>query len=113
MILRFFVLGIVFILNAFSALAQQSPVVHTLYLIGDAGEPFAVHSLIGKVLRNKVSVSGENATVLFLGDNIYPAGLPDQSSRHHNEAVKVLQAQVDWVKGLGANVIFVPGNHDW
>jgi hypothetical protein len=113
MILRFFVLGIVFILNAFSALAQQSPIVHTLYLIGDAGEPFVVHSPVGKVLRDKVSASGENATVLFLGDNIYPAGLPDQSSRHHNEAVQVLQTQVNWVKGLGAKVIFVPGNHDW
>jgi hypothetical protein len=28
-------------------------------------------------------------------------------------ATSILQTQVDWIKGLGAKSIFIPGNHDW
>src|SRR5687768_158811 len=105
----------------FPALLFLSPVLaqpennieHTLYLIGDAGEPYVKNSNLGKLLREYVASSGSNTTVLFLGDNVYPKGMPAVGERRREESVEILQTQVEWVKGLEANTIFIPGNHDW
>ena len=50
---------------------------HTFYLIGDAGK--ADSTLLKKhyqVLQKELKESSENATLLFLGDNIYDKGMP-------------------------------------
>ncbi|HEY0655683.1 MAG TPA: BamA/TamA family outer membrane protein [Chryseosolibacter sp.] len=95
-------------------LAQnQSPVSHTLFLVGDAGEPLVSESPIGTVLRNQVSQAAPNATVLYLGDNIYPSGLSDPAGSSRMPGEKVLSVQTDWIRGLRAKGIFIPGNHDW
>ena len=39
--------------------------------------PFIVNSTIGEVLRQEIKNTGSSSTVLFLGDNIYPKGMPD------------------------------------
>ncbi|MFZ6011995.1 MAG: metallophosphoesterase, partial [Bacteroidota bacterium] len=100
-------------ISAASAQSTTSPVSYSVFLIGDCGEPFVSDSPIGKVLREKVQSAGPNATVLYLGDNIYPRGLPEEGEPYRETAEKVLQIQVDWIKGLEARGIFVPGNHDW
>jgi hypothetical protein len=103
-----------FFVFTFDLFAQQlaSPVKHTIFFVGDAGEPDAHAGHLGKVLRRHITDAG-SSTVLFLGDNVYPAGLPDRDSRFRIEAEKILQNQVDWIKGLDAKAIFIPGNHDW
>ncbi|HEY0742490.1 MAG TPA: hypothetical protein VGD40_13540, partial [Chryseosolibacter sp.] len=88
-------------------------VVHTLFLVGDAGEPLVTKSPIGKVLRKQVSEAGSKATVLYLGDNIYPSGLSDPLSKSRLVGEEVLKTQVSWIQGLEAKGIFIPGNHDW
>ncbi len=94
--------------------ARQDSITHSLYLIGDAGEPYVTESSLGNVLQATVRASGNNATVLFLGDNIYPKGMPGFGDKNRAISEKILQTQVDWVRGLDSvNTIFIPGNHDW
>lgn len=105
-----------FLLLPFGALSQarQDPLSHSLYFIGDAGEPFITGSTLGRVLRSVIETSQTKSTVLFLGDNIYPKGMPAYGGKNRASSEKTLQTQVDWVRGLeGVNGIFVPGNHDW
>lgn len=92
---------------------NMTDVTHTLFLVGDAGEPFVGESPVGGVLRKQVTEAGKNSTVLYLGDNIYPGGLSDLSNTSRLPGEKVLETQVSWIRGLKARGIFVPGNHDW
>ena len=85
----------------------------TLFLIGDAGKPAKGGEPVLIALRHQVERSGDRATVAFLGDNLYPKGLPDPGDREFAEMARRLDDQVDAVKGTGARVVFIPGNHDW
>jgi hypothetical protein len=95
--------------------AQEVPstMSHTFYLVGDAGLPNLSNSIFEKVLRQQIQASGPNATVIFLGDNIYPKGLPQKGHPRRAISENILQGQVDLIKDLDAHAIFIPGNHDW
>jgi hypothetical protein len=86
----------------------------TLLLIGDAGEPDPRHR--GAPLDSIVahaSEAPERTIVLFLGDNIYPAGVPVKADAPTVlDARRRLEEQVLAVPP-GARGIFVAGNHDW
>lgn len=86
---------------------------HTVFLIGDAGEPYIKNSTLGAVLKRQVDSLQQHATILFLGDNIYPSGLPPLHEKHGAEAANILTMQLQWVSQLDATTIFIPGNHDW
>lgn len=97
-----------------AAFAQNTPqIAYTLYLIGDCGEPTVTDDPIGEVLRKKVISSGKNTTVVYLGDNVYPFGLPDVGQIGRERGERILNTQIDWIKGTEAQGIFIPGNHDW
>jgi hypothetical protein len=51
--------------------------------------------------------------VVFLGDNIYPRGMPATGTRNRPEAERRLAAQIQVITGSGAAGYFVLGNHDW
>lgn len=91
--------------------AQQR--IHTLFLIGDAGEHYITDSPMGNAFRQQIEQVDSEATVLFLGDNIYPAGLSQRTSPTFQDEAEILQEQVSWVEGTVARAIFIPGNHDW
>ena len=95
-----------------SAQENNSPVTHSIFLVGDAGEPSTDRPL-GKILREQIRITASNTTVLFLGDNIYPRGLPEPGSKLRSKGEKILQTQVGWIDGLNVAGIFIPGNHDW
>ena len=98
-----------------TAIAQNSdPIIaHRLFLVGDAGEQYVRETRMGRVVRKHLGESAENATVVFLGDNIYPAGLSDKGSATYDREQAILREQVSWVEGTGSRAVFVPGNHDW
>lgn len=98
-----------------TVLPDTSGLSHTVFLIGDAGEakldPLEPNF---KLLTRQLRAADTNSTVIFLGDNIYPAGLPDTTDKHkREEAEELLNAQLDMLKGYPGNVFFIPGNHDW
>jgi hypothetical protein len=87
---------------------------HTFFLIGDAGnwdgpEKPAVFSLLEQQLKKADSAS----TMLVLGDNVYPDGLPKPGDKNYASAKMKLQKQLELAKAFKGKTIFIPGNHDW
>ena len=89
-------------------------IVHSVLLIGDAGAPSLegddpVLHLIGQQMR----LLERDTTVIFLGDNIYPRGLPPEEHRLREISERRLRAQLDVFKDFEGHVHFLSGNHDW
>jgi hypothetical protein len=85
----------------------------TLFLIGDAGEPDPRQ--VGAPLDSLVVQAAEapaRTIIVFLGDNVYPAGIPAEGAAEWADARRRLEAQVRAIPP-GVRGIFVPGNHDW
>ncbi|MDQ3811455.1 MAG: metallophosphoesterase, partial [Chloroflexota bacterium] len=85
----------------------------TLLLVGDAGGPAAGEEPVLSALRTEAARNSRRTVIVFLGDNVYPAGLPDSTSPGRAEAERRLVAQLDVSRSTGARAIFIPGNHDW
>lgn len=86
--------------------------VETLLLVGDAGNPAADEPLL-KALAAEAATDPERTLVVFLGDNLYPSGLPAEGDPWRKEGERRLAAQADAALAAGARVLFLPGNHDW
>lgn len=98
---------------ATGALAQEDSVQQRIILIGDAGEMHNGKNAVVDAVRRNMNLNQGKNTVLFLGDNVYPLGLPDALAKNYDEARSILDYQVSLVKDTKADGIFVPGNHDW
>jgi hypothetical protein len=85
----------------------------SLFLIGDAGEtdPRAIGVPL-ESLTVQVAAAPQRSIVLFLGDNVYPEGIPEEGRAEWADARRRLEAQVVAIPP-GARGIFLPGNHDW
>jgi hypothetical protein len=85
-----------------------------LFVIGDAGVPRVGFEPVLAALQREASASGGKSVIVFLGDNIYPRGLPDSSYLPDRiEAERRIGAQVFAAESSHATTIFIPGNHDW
>jgi len=84
-----------------------------LFLVGDAGYvPFEQNPVL-QDLKERVGALGEQGTpvmVLYLGDNVYEAGV---RADHLEDDLELLDGQVEVVRGASAQARFLPGNHDW
>ena len=87
----------------------------TFYLIGDAGKsPKGELSKALKAFQKDINTySSEKDYAIFLGDNIYPAGLPEEDDETRTTAEYYLNAQLKSVENFKGKTIFIPGNHDW
>lgn len=84
-----------------------------LLLAGDAGNPARTHEPVLTALEREASRAPSRTVVVFLGDNVYPDGLPIAGSPSRGEAERRLDAQLAVIGRSGARGIFIPGNHDW
>ncbi len=89
----------------------ESPQLRVL-LIGDAGGLDHASPLIA-LAEERAQLAPERTLVVFLGDNIYPAGLPPLGAPDRARAEARLRRQFSGLKKLGAELLFLPGNHDW
>ncbi len=94
-------------------LAASEEIEATLFLIGDAGAPAPGGDLVLGALTREIGDRGARSIVVFLGDNIYPSGMPDSTDPYRAEAERRLDAQLDVLRNTGARGFFIPGNHDW
>lgn len=94
---------------------DTSKIEHTFYLVGDAGNlnEAAIETKLG-TLENRLKIAEKNTTLLFLGDNIYPKGLPNNDNPNERLiAENKLTNQLKLSNNFKGNTIFIPGNHDW
>src|SRR5664279_1112061 len=92
--------------------AQNDSIQAHIILIGDAGEFNYGRAPVIDAARDLIPLD-KNTTVIYLGDNIYDNGLPDDVMPGYAAARAVLDSQINIVKGTNAKIVFIPGNHDW
>lgn len=84
-----------------------------LFLIGDTGDiATSREDLVLKTFRYHLDQSPNSAAV-FLGDNVYPRGLPPTGNILRHQAEQTLQKHHHALKDYTGKVIFIAGNHDW
>ncbi len=55
----------------------------------------------------------KESSVVFLGDNIYPRGMPAENNVLRKDAEQTLSRHQEAVANFEGKVIFISGNHDW
>jgi hypothetical protein len=96
--------------------SSSKEISQTFYLIGDAGlSPMGGMNPALKIFKEKLDQADKNSMAIFLGDNIYPAGLPDKkdSTVAYIVAKNHLDAQLGTLENFKGKTLFIPGNHDW
>jgi len=90
--------------------------IRTLFLVGDAGqlddEILATNFVLTAVNEHLLNCKSPTDLV-FLGDNIYPLGLPSKNHEYRLISEKILESQLNLVQSLNGNAYFIAGNHDW
>jgi len=94
-------------------LPQEDPE-YTMYLIGDVGLPDSKTGKLSLSLLESMldTASGENG-VIFLGDNVYPKGIPPKGASNYDSEVEKLYGQYQAIKNYDGDIVFIAGNHDW
>ena len=108
---RYFLFFILFVVCN-TALSQDNDTVEArIVLIGDAGKLNFGRQPVVDAARDLIPMD-KKTTVLFLGDNNYE-GVPHDFLPQYKQSIALLDSQVSIADGTPANVIFIPGNHDW
>ncbi|HZF65249.1 MAG TPA: BamA/TamA family outer membrane protein [Chitinophagaceae bacterium] len=93
--------------------SQKDTIHQRIFLIGDAGELVGnTHPTVDWLQKN-VDWNDERNVAVYLGDNIYPLGLPMEGEPGYATSKKIIDYQIELVKGKQARAFFVQGNHDW
>lgn len=95
-------------------LPPEEEKVYSLAMLGDIGavatdgtDPVLNHF---KVWQQE---NAEAGIAVFLGDNLYPVGLPPEGHRHRPMAEKRLQTILAQLQEFATRCVFLSGNHDW
>lgn len=84
-----------------------------LFLIGDTGDiSISKPDLVLNTLCNHFD-KAQQSGVVFLGDNIYPRGMPPVGHMLRKNAEKTLDKHYEVLKDYHGKIIFIAGNHDW
>src|ERR1044072_4058924 len=82
----------------------------SLFLIGDAGKPDSGGDPVLAELARQAQAAPRGSAILFLGDNLYPRGLPAPDAPERKEMECRLETQLDVARRSGLKTVFVPGN---
>ena len=83
-----------------------------IILIGDAGEFTKGKQPVLLGVQSSMPMDAKT-TIVFLGDNIYNSGLPDDASPSYPLMKAVIDSQIHIADNTKAKVYIMPGNHDW
>ena len=83
-----------------------------IVLIGDGGQLIKGRHPVVNAARKTVPMDSKT-TIIFLGDNLYKTGLPDNAMPTYEIAKAPLDSQIEIAGKAPVNVFFIPGNHDW
>ncbi|WP_245855314.1 BamA/TamA family outer membrane protein [Hymenobacter mucosus] len=95
---------------------DSSRIRYTIFLIGDVGKPIASEqggepSL--NYLRKQIMAAGAKSTTIYLGDNIYEYGMPEEGAYDRKESERRITDQLDILRNYAGEKYMIPGNHDW
>jgi hypothetical protein len=107
------ILALLFLAFFQLAYAQNNKVIERIFLVGDAGKLDNGKHPVCDWLKSNIDWNDTTNVLLYLGDNIYPQGMPVEGDKNYEEAKKVLDYQISVVKDKKAKAYFLPGNHDW
>jgi len=86
---------------------------YELFLIGDTGDiALSRPDPVMQTLCSHFDDKQASGTV-FLGDNIYPRGMPPISNILRKNAEKTLIQHQAALKDYKGDIVFIAGNHDW
>jgi len=89
---------------------------HSLFLVGDTGElddTLSRTNVVVEAVKKEIQKVGVETSLVFLGDNIYPYGLPENSHQSRKKSEEVIEAQISAATAHDGTTYFIPGNHDW
>ncbi|WP_338238108.1 metallophosphoesterase [Persicobacter diffluens] len=85
---------------------------YTVYLLGDGGAAKKGDPWLKELFRQIADESAPSA-VVFLGDNIYPNGMPEREDEDRARTEAIIKAQIEDLKNYSTRVVMIPGNHDY
>ena len=85
---------------------------YSVFLIGDVKYP-AEDPKIVDLLQHHLQNRNDSNAVVFLGDLVYPLGLPYKDEKSYDAAKANLDTILSRIDNYKGRVVFMPGNHDW
>lgn len=87
---------------------------HRVCLIGDLGAVSTDgQDPVLNLLQRWLQEAGADGTVVLLGDNVYPVGLPPLGNPRRPAAERRLDVQLNLLRDFPGQVVYLSGNHDW
>ncbi len=84
-----------------------------IFLVGDAGELQNGKHPVCDWLKQHVNWNDSTNSIVYLGNNIYPGGMPEEGGETYEAAKTILDYQISLVQGKNGKAYFIPGNVDW
>jgi hypothetical protein len=104
--------ALIFLVATGQVHAQRDSISRRIIFIGDAGEQQnGVHPVL-EFLKKDFKLD-KRVTIVYLGDNVYPQGLPSRYAKDYPKRKQILDSQINVVAGKQARAYFIAGNHDW
>ncbi|HEY0432752.1 MAG TPA: metallophosphoesterase, partial [Chitinophagaceae bacterium] len=101
-----------FVFASLMACAQKDTITARVVLIGDAGQFTNGHHPVVDAVKRQIPMDA-HTTILYLGDNLYNSGLPDEQYSYYMTSKSVLDTQLSVADHTPAKIYMIPGNHDW
>ncbi len=110
--MRYVIVLLLSIITCNYCIAQEDSLDRRIIFVGDAGSLVDGRAPVLDAIRNLVPLD-EKTIVLYMGDNLYHDGLPDEQAAFYTEARSVLDSQIALISKTKAIGYMIPGNHDW
>jgi len=95
-------------------MAPKDSIELAIFLIGDAGSSaYDGEPVLQELALQSDSLRPVRQFVVFLGDNVYPRGVPPLDHPNRDDAERKIAAQVLAIRKGSAQGLLIPGNHDW
>lgn len=92
---------------------EIGPDTYEIFLIGDTGNVNRTGEDAVLNTLKKHTHSAPHSAVIFLGDNIYPRGLPPEGNLLRKDAENTLLTHYNAFRDYQGKIMFISGNHDW
>ncbi len=88
-------------------LAQEDSVKTRVILVGDAGALIKGQASVLESIRKNIKLD-KRTVVVYLGDNLYDAGLPSDTYNRYSEIKAALDSQINLVKDTPGKGFYDP-----